>query len=69
MKKGVLLPTETPERLWGPPNPYPVGIKASFTGVKRPVREVDHSLPSIAEVKNGGAISLLHKSFRVIVLN
>jgi hypothetical protein len=32
-------------------------------GVKRQGREADHSLPSSAEVKNGGAISpLLHTS-------
>jgi hypothetical protein len=28
-------------------------------GVKRPLHEVDHSSPSNAEVKNGGAISPL----------
>jgi hypothetical protein len=31
--------------------------------VKRPVREADHSLPSSAEVKNGGAVPpLTHTS-------
>jgi hypothetical protein len=29
---------------------------ALFPGVKRPRREADHSLPSSAEVKNGGTI-------------
>jgi hypothetical protein len=28
-------------------------------GIKRPERETDHSLPSSAEVKNGGAIPTL----------
>jgi hypothetical protein len=31
---------------------YPNGTRGSFPGVKRPVREADHSLPSSAEVKN-----------------
>jgi hypothetical protein len=34
-----------------------MGTRGSFPGgVKRPGRESDHSLPSSAEVKNGGAI-------------
>jgi hypothetical protein len=33
------------------------GLPAAFSqGVKRPGREADHSRPSTAEVKNGGAI-------------
>jgi hypothetical protein len=31
-------------------------LQALFLGVKRPAREADHSAPSSAEVKNGGAI-------------
>jgi hypothetical protein len=34
----------------------PVGNGGSFPGVKRPGREADHSPPSSAEVKNGGAL-------------
>jgi hypothetical protein len=42
-----------PERLWGPPNLLPNGYQRFFPwGVKRPGREVDHSPPSSAEVKN-----------------
>jgi hypothetical protein len=32
------------------PASYPMGIRGSFPGVKRPVREADHSLLSSAEV-------------------
>jgi hypothetical protein len=38
---------------------YSVGTGAYFPGVKRPGREADHSLPSTAEVKKGGAITPL----------
>jgi hypothetical protein len=38
-------------------------------GVKRPGREADHSPPTSTEVKNSGAIALLHKCLHVIVLN
>jgi hypothetical protein len=38
---------------------YPVGIKESLTGVKRPELEIDHSPPSSAEAKNGEVISPL----------
>jgi hypothetical protein len=33
------------------PTSYPMDIRGSFPGVKRPGREVDHSPPSSAEVK------------------
>jgi hypothetical protein len=33
------------------PASYPVGNRGSFSGVKRPGREADHSPPSSAEVK------------------
>jgi hypothetical protein len=36
--------------------PYSIGTRCSFLGVQRPRREADHSPPSTAEVKNGGAI-------------
>jgi hypothetical protein len=35
---------------------HPLGARGVFPGVKRPGREADHSPPSNAEVKNGGAI-------------
>jgi hypothetical protein len=38
------------------PASYPMGNGDSFPGVKEPEREADHSSPSSAEVKNGGAI-------------
>jgi hypothetical protein len=37
--------------------PYPVGTRGSFPGVKRPSREVVHSPPSSAEVKNAWSYS------------
>jgi hypothetical protein len=33
---------------------YPVGTRGDSPGVKRPVRESDHSLSSSVEVKDGG---------------
>jgi hypothetical protein len=50
---------QSPDRLWGPPSLLYNGYRGSSLGVKRPGREADHSLPSSAEVKNGGAIPLL----------
>jgi len=44
--------SELPGRLWGPPIPLFIGYQGSFPGVKRPRRQVNHSPPSIAEVKN-----------------
>jgi hypothetical protein len=45
------------------PASYPMGTGTNFKGVKRPERKADHSHPSSAEVKNGGAIpSLPHMS-------
>jgi hypothetical protein len=38
------------------PASYPMGMGTFSPGVKRPGREANHSLPSSAEVKNGGAI-------------
>jgi hypothetical protein len=38
---------------------YPVGNGGDFPGVKWPGHEADHSPPSSAEVKNGGAIPTL----------
>jgi hypothetical protein len=38
-------------------------LRVLFSGLKRPVREADHALPSNAEVKNGGAVPLLHHKF------
>jgi hypothetical protein len=34
------------------PASYPMGTEGSFSGIKRPGRETDHSPPSSAEVKN-----------------
>jgi hypothetical protein len=38
------------------PASYAVDASGSFLGVKQSVREADHSPPSAAEVKDGGAI-------------
>jgi hypothetical protein len=47
---------ERSDRLWGPVS-YPMGTGGSLLpGVKRQGREADHTPPSSAEVKNGGAI-------------
>jgi hypothetical protein len=41
-----------PERLWGPTQPPIQWVLGALSlGVKLPGREVDHSLPSTAEVK------------------
>jgi hypothetical protein len=40
---------------------------ALFLGVKRPVRQADHSRTSITEVKNGGAVSSLPHTFSCCV--
>jgi hypothetical protein len=41
-----------PDGLWTHPASYPMGIGGSYTGLKRPGSEADHSPPSRAEVKN-----------------
>jgi hypothetical protein len=41
------------------PAAYPTGTRGCPPGVERQGREVDHSPPFSAEVKNGGAISTL----------
>jgi hypothetical protein len=38
------------------PASYSMDIKVASSGVKQQGREADHSLPSSAEVKNGGAM-------------
>jgi hypothetical protein len=51
---------QRPDRLWGPTTLLSNGYREIFPrGVKRQERETDHSLPSCAEVKNGGAVSPL----------
>jgi hypothetical protein len=52
------------------PAPYTMGTGGLFSlGVKRPGREVDHSPPSSAKVKNGGDIPPLPIRLHDIVLN
>jgi hypothetical protein len=50
------LAPQLPDRIWGSSNLYTMGTGALSLGVKQPRREADHSTPSSAEVKNGGAI-------------
>jgi hypothetical protein len=38
------------------PASYPMGTSGPSLGIKRPGRETEHSPPTSAEVKNGGAI-------------
>jgi hypothetical protein len=51
------------------PASYPIGTGCSSPGVKRPVREPDHSPPASAEVKNDGAIPPLPIRLHGIMLN
>jgi hypothetical protein len=41
-----------PDRLWGPPSLLFNGYRGTFPEVKWPEREVNHSSPSSAEIKN-----------------
>jgi hypothetical protein len=48
---------QRPDRLWGPPSLLSNGYQGLLLrGAKRQGREADHSPPSSAEVKNGGAM-------------
>jgi hypothetical protein len=40
------------DQLWGPPTLLFDGYRGSFSGVRRPRREMGHSSPSSAEDKN-----------------
>jgi hypothetical protein len=46
------------ERIWFGAHPafHPMGTRGFFPGAKRQGREANHSPPSNAEVKNGGAV-------------
>jgi hypothetical protein len=48
---------KTVHRIYGPPK-----LLYSYNGTKRQEREVHHSTPSSADVKNGGTIPPLHMS-------
>jgi hypothetical protein len=52
-------PKNRPERLWSVPNLLFNVYRRSFPGLKWQVREVDHSLPSSAELRMSGAMPLL----------
>jgi hypothetical protein len=57
MGKRFFSAPRRPDRLWGPPSLLYNEYQGFFpSGVKRPGREADHSPPSSAEAKNGGAI-------------
>jgi hypothetical protein len=52
------LSSQLPGRLWGQPSVVASGYRGAISRwVKRPGRDADHSHPSSAEVRNGGAIS------------
>jgi hypothetical protein len=51
------------------PASYSVGASADSMGVMGQGHESDHSPPSTAEVKNGGAIPSLHIHLHCMVLN
>jgi hypothetical protein len=51
------------------PSTYAMGTWSDFPGVKRPVRESDHTPPSSAEVKNDGGIPLFSIRLHGRVLN
>ena len=48
----MLFSPKGPDRLWGPPSLLLNGHWGSLLGVKRSEREVDHTSPPSAEVKN-----------------
>jgi hypothetical protein len=49
--KRFLSTPQRPDQLWGPPSPLSNGYGGSFSEVKRPGREADHSPLTSAEVK------------------
>jgi hypothetical protein len=48
---------------------YPMDTGGSFSGVKQQRLEADHSPPSSAQIKNGGAVPPLPICLHGIVLN
>jgi hypothetical protein len=50
--KIVFLLQNRPDLLWVPPSPLFRGYQRSFLGINRLGREIHHSFPSSAEVKN-----------------
>jgi hypothetical protein len=52
MLRGLSLLQNRPEGFWGQTSLLFNGNRGAFLGIKRPGREVDHSSPSRAEVKN-----------------
>jgi hypothetical protein len=51
------------------PASYPMGTGASFPRLKHPGHGDDHSLPSSAKVKNGGAVPPLPVHFHGTMLD
>jgi hypothetical protein len=58
-----------PDRYLGPPSLSSNRYRGSFVGVKWPESDVEHSPPSSAEAKNGGAIPPLPVCLHGIALN
>jgi hypothetical protein len=52
LRTGLSAGTKYPNSLWGPSSLQFSGPRDSFPGVKWPGCNVDHSLPSGAEVRN-----------------
>jgi hypothetical protein len=67
-KKFFFTP-QHPDRLWSPRSLLSNGMGALSQGIKQPKREADHSAPSSADVKNGGAIPPLTHMSSGMVLN
>jgi hypothetical protein len=63
-----LLSVTFRQTLW-PTHPPIERVPAAVSRVKRLGREADHSSPSRAEVKNGGAVLLLPINLLGLVLN
>jgi hypothetical protein len=59
-----------PDRVWGLSSLLQSGLPGALSlGIQRPVREADHSHPSYAEDRNGGAISPFPIRLHGVMLN
>jgi len=67
----VFSPPSCSDQLWDPPNLLSSGYQGALSlGVKRLVREGDHSPPSVAEVKNAWKYTstlLIHREVALVL--